>query len=71
MSFWTSHSGWKMELSFILKNKLSVKELLLEAIKLEKEINNEAIRNKVIALTLVMTNKLVGPEVMESIWEEI
>jgi len=60
-----------MELSFILKNKLSVKELLLETIKLGKEINNEAIRNKVIALTLVMTNKLVGPEVMESIWEEI
>ena len=71
MSLWTSRSGWKMELSFILKNKLSVKELLLETIKLGKEINNEAIRNKVIALTLVMTNKLVGPEVMESIWEEI
>ena len=54
-----------------MESRLSVKELLLETIKLEKEINNEAIRNKVIALTLVMTNKLVGPEVMESIWEEI
>ncbi len=63
----------ELELIFIplMESRLSVKELLLETIKLEKEINNESIRNKVIALTLVMTNKLVGPEVMESIWEEI
>ena len=54
-----------------MDSRLPVKELLLETIKLEKEIRDENIKNKVIALTMVMANRLVEAELLEKIWEEV
>ena len=63
----------ELELIFIplMESRLSREELLLETIKLEKEITDDSIRGKVIALTLVMSNKLVESELLDKIWEEI
>lgn len=54
-----------------MESRLPIKDLLFETIKLEKLIKDENIRNKIIALTLVVSNKLVEPEILEEIWEEI
>ena len=40
-------------------------------IKLEKKIVDETIQSKVIALTLLVSNKLVEPELLEKIWKEV
>ena len=63
----------EIELIFVplMESRLSIEDLLLETIKLEKEIENEAIRSKVIALTLVLSNKLVEPELLGKIWEDV
>jgi len=63
----------ELELIFVplMDSRLPVKELLLETIKLEKEIRDENIKNKVIALTMVMANRLVEAELLEKIWEEV
>lgn len=63
----------ELELIFapLMESRLSVKDLLFETIRLEKLIKDENIRNKIIALTLVVSNKLVEPEILEEIWEEI
>ncbi|OQA56476.1 MAG: hypothetical protein BWY45_01805 [Euryarchaeota archaeon ADurb.Bin294] len=63
----------ELELIFVplMESRLPVKELLLETIKLEKEIRDENIKNKVIALTMVMANRLVEAELLEKIWEEV
>ena len=54
-----------------MESRLPVQDLLLETIKLEKQIKDENLRNKVIALTMVMSNRLVEAELLERIWEEI
>jgi hypothetical protein len=63
----------ELELIFapLMESRLSVKDLLFETIKLEKQINDENIKNKIIALTLVVSNKFVEPGVLENIWKEI
>ncbi|WP_048067216.1 DUF4351 domain-containing protein [Methanospirillum hungatei] len=63
----------ELELIFVplMESRLPVRELLLETIKLEKEIRDENLKNKVIALTMVMANRLVEAELLEKIWEEV
>ena len=63
----------ELELIFapLMESRRSIRELLFETIRLEKLIKDESIRNKIIALTLVVSNKLVEPEILEEIWEEI
>lgn len=63
----------ELDLIFVplMESKLPVQDLLLERIKLEKQIKDESLKNKVIALTMVMSNRLVGAGILESIWEEI
>ena len=63
----------EIELIFVplMKSRLSVPDLLLETIKLEKKIVDETIQSKVIALTLAVSNKLVEPELLEKIWKEV
>jgi flagellar biosynthesis/type III secretory pathway protein FliH len=54
-----------------MESRLPVRDLLLETIRLEKKIKDENIKNKVIALTMVMANRLVEAELLEKIWEEV
>jgi len=54
-----------------MESRLPVQDLLLETIKLEKQIRDENLRNKVIALTMVISNRLVEADLLERIWEEI
>ena len=63
----------ELELIFVplMESRLPVQDLLLETIKLEKQIKDENLRNKVIALTMVMSNRLVEADLLERIWEEI
>ena len=63
----------ELELIFVplMKSRLSIPDLLLETIKLEKKIVDETIQSKVIALTLLVSNKLVEPELLEKIWKEV
>ncbi len=63
----------ELELIFapLMESRLPMKDLLFKTIRLEKRIKDECIRNKIIALTLVVSNKLVEPEILEEIWEEI
>lgn len=63
----------ELELIFVplMESRLPVGDLLLETIKREKEIRDENLMNKVIALTMVMANRLVEAELLEKIWEEI
>ncbi len=63
----------ELELIFVplMESRLPVRDLLLETIKREKEIRDENLKNKVIALTMVMANRLVEAELLEKIWEEI
>ena len=63
----------ELELIFVplMKSRLTIPDLLLETIKLEKKIVDETIQSKVIALTLSVSNKLVEPELLEKIWEEV
>ena len=63
----------ELELIFVplMKSRLSIPDLLLETIKLEKKIVDETIQCKVIALTLSVSNKLVEPELLEKIWKEV
>jgi hypothetical protein len=63
----------ELELIFIplMKSRLSIPDLLLETIQLEKEIIDENIQSKVIALTLAVSNKLVEPELLDRIWKEV
>ena len=63
----------ELELIFVplMESRLPVRDLLLETIRLEKKIKDENIKNKVIALTMVMANRLVEAELLEKIWEEV
>ena len=63
----------ELELIFVplMESRLPVQDLLLETIKLEKQIKDENLRNKVIALTMVMSNRLVEADLLERIWEEM
>ena len=63
----------ELELIFVplMESRLPVQDLLLETIRLEKQIKDENLRNKVIALTMVMSNRLVEADLLERIWEEI
>ena len=63
----------ELELIFapLMESRLPVKELLFKTIQLEKKIKDENVKNKIIALTLVVSNRLVEPEILEEIWEEI
>jgi len=63
----------ELELIFVplMESRLPVQDLLLETIKLEKQIRDENLRNKVIALTMVISNRLVEADLLERIWEEI
>ena len=63
----------ELELIFVplMESRLPVQDLLLETIKLEKQLKDETLRNKVIALTMVMSNRLVEADLLERIWEEI
>jgi flagellar biosynthesis/type III secretory pathway protein FliH len=54
-----------------MQSELSTTELLFEAIRLGKALPDNQKKSKVLALTLVMANKLVGPEIIEQIWEEV
>ena len=47
----------ELELIFVplMESRLPVQDLLLETIKLEKQIKDENLKNKVIALTMVMS----------------
>ena len=63
----------ELELIFapLMESRLPVKELLFKTIQLEKKIKDENVKNKIIALTLVVSNRLVEAEILEEIWEEI
>ncbi|PWR75581.1 DUF4351 domain-containing protein [Methanospirillum stamsii] len=63
----------ELELIFVplMESRLPVQDLLFETIKLEKQIKDENLKNKVIALTMVMSNRLVEAYLIEKIWEEI
>lgn len=63
----------ELELIFVplMESRLPVQDLLLETIKLEKRIKDENLRNKIIVLTMVMSNRLVDADLLERICEEI
>ena len=48
-----------------------VSELLLETIKLEKQLPDATIRTKVLGLTLVVANRIVDKKLLDEIWEEV
>ena len=63
----------ELELIFLplMRSRLSPSELLRETIRLERQLPDEKDRIKVLALTLVMANRLVDEETIDTIWEEI
>ncbi len=63
----------ELELIFLplMQSRLPKNELLLETIKLEKQLPDTTIRTKVLGLTLVVSNRIVDKKLLDEIWEEV
>ncbi len=63
----------ELELIFLplMQSRLPKNELLLETIKLEKQLPERDIRTKVLGLTLVVSNRIVDKKLFDEIWEEV
>jgi predicted transposase YdaD len=63
----------ELELIFLplMQSILHKNELLLETIKLEKQLPDTIIRIKVLGLTLVVANRIVDEKLLDEIWEEV
>jgi len=63
----------ELELIFLplMQSVLPKNELLLETIKLEKQLPDATIRTKVLGLTLVVANRIVDKKLLDEIWEEV
>jgi predicted transposase YdaD len=54
-----------------MQSILPKNELLLETIKLEKQLPDTTTRIKVLGLTLVVANRIVDEKLLDEIWEEV
>jgi hypothetical protein len=64
----------ELELIFLplMKSSMSKEKLLKEVVNMEKVLVTDwEIKEKIIALTLVLSNKFMDRKILESIWEEI
>ena len=63
----------ELELIFLplMQSRLPKNELLLETIKLEKQLPDTTIRVKVLGLTLVVSNRIVDKKLLDEIWQEV
>ena len=63
----------ELELIFLplMQSVLPKNALLLETIKLEKQLPDTTIRTKVLGLTLVVANRIVDKKLLDEIWEEV
>jgi predicted transposase YdaD len=63
----------ELELIFLplMQSILPKNKLLLETIKLEKQLPDTTIRIKVLGLTLVVANRSVDEKLLDEIWEEV
>jgi len=63
----------ELELIFLplMKSRLAKGTLLCKTIEIEKQLPDEELRNKVRELTLILSNRIVDKEILDTLWGEL